>query len=197
MDAGGDKVRLDYDAREHRQKEDEKTVSKPARRQEFWRGLVTAEMKRRAEQIEQLAASAHVNAEPLVSEEYCKNQREKEVEHSQPRKKDVEESQRKIDNRPNPEIIIPMLLFHDSPSSAFTVAAPDGHALAHSPHPTHFSASTSAWHPRTTLIASLGQTFSHAPQATQCETSTSARFLAIFCILEFNNNFIYYQRPIL
>ena len=154
-------------------------------------------MHRRAEQVKQLTASAHVVAEPLVPEEYRKDQRQQEVDHSQPGKKDVEESQHKIDNRPNPEIIIPMLLFHDSPSRALTVAAPDGHALAHSPHPTHFSASTSARHPRTTFIASLGQTFSHAPQATQCETSTSARFLAIVCISEFNNDFDYYQRAIL
>ena len=138
MYAGRDKVRLEYNAGEHRQKENEEPVSKPARRQEFWRGLVPAQTQRRAEQIEQLTASAHVNAEPLAPEEDCKNQREQEVEHAQPRKKDVEESQRKVDNRPNPEIIIPMFLFHDSPSRAFTVAAPDGHALAHSPHPTHF-----------------------------------------------------------
>ena len=42
MCAGRDKVRLDDNAREHRQKEDEEPVSKPPRRQEFWRGLVTA-----------------------------------------------------------------------------------------------------------------------------------------------------------
>ena len=104
-------------------------------------------MKRCAEQVEQLTASTHVVTEPLVPEEYREDQRQQEVEHAQPGKKDVEESQRKIDNRPNPEIIIPMFLFHDSPSSALTVAAPDGHALAHSPHPMHFSASTWAWQP--------------------------------------------------
>ena len=60
---------------------------------------------------------------------------------AQPREEDVEKSQSEVEDRPDPQEIIPML-FHRIPLLSRRLMQPAGQARAHRPQPTHLASST-------------------------------------------------------
>lgn len=119
---------------EHTEKEYEKAVAEITGRHPFWGGLTAAAFQVFAEKAEELSSAAHVIAEPFVSEKECHKQRNEKVYHSEPRKKNVEKAENKIQNGPDPQIIIPFFLHYSI--SSITIH-PAGQFLAQIPHPTH------------------------------------------------------------
>lgn len=105
-------------------------------------------------------------AERLPAAEQRDNQRNEKINHSEPCKKNVEKTKNKIYDRPDPEIVVPMLLFHSAVPLSFTEIHPAGQVLAHKPHPTQRSSDTRTKHPFQTEMAPLGQILMHDPQAT-------------------------------
>ena len=59
-------------------------------------------------------------------------------------KENVEKTQSKVNDCPDPEKIIPVVLFHFTSLLSLTVMHPAGQALAHRPQPTHLPSSTAA-----------------------------------------------------
>lgn len=116
----------------------------------------------------QLAAPAKMVAEQLVPPENGEAKRHKKVDHSQPSEENIEEAQAEIQDRPYPQIVIPMSLHWASRLCLSTSSMQfAGHDAAHLPQPTHASALISAQQPCMTVAAWRGQTLSQVPQATQ------------------------------
>ena len=93
---------------------------------------------------QKLAPAAIAVAEGFVAADDGKEQRHQEIDHSQPGKQDIEKSQRKVKDRPDPQKIIPIFLFHFAPLLSRREMHPAGQALAHKPQPIHLASSTTA-----------------------------------------------------
>lgn len=153
---------------EHGQEKGQEAIAEPFGIHPGWRRPVPGAFQIPAQLHAQLAAPAQVVAEPFVAAENCQSQRQKKINHPQPREQDVEEAQNKIEHGPEPEIVIPMLLPLHRPSVlSSSVIQPAGQAFAHKPHPTQTAGLMSAQHPSGIPAASLGHTTAHVPQATQ------------------------------
>lgn len=143
-------------------------------------------MKLLREQGQQLASAAHMIAEPLIAAEDGKHKRYQKVEHAKPCEKDVEEAQCKVDDGPDPEIIIPMcfLILHTAASLIKSSILLAGQVFAHLPQPMQRFLSMTAKQPFQTVIASRGHSWVQAPQETHLFLSARAYLLgAITCSL--------------
>lgn len=170
---------------EHGEKENQKAVPEPLGIHPGGRRPVAGAFEIATQLHAQLSASAQVVAEPFVATEYRKSQGQQKIDHPQPGKQDIEEAKGKIENRPNPEIVVP-LLFHLHPATALSANAMQsaGQAFAHRPQPTQMAVSISAQHPFLMEAACFGHTDAQVPQATQTALLTFAnRLLLLFLLL--------------
>ena len=178
--AGAHQPGLEQHVPKHGQEEGQESVPEPLGVHPGGRGLVAGTLQAAAQLHAQLAPAAQVVAEPLVAAEDGEAQGRQKVDHPQPGEQDVEKSQGKIDDRPDPEIVVPaLLLFHRSSVLSASAIQPAGQALAHRPQPTQVPASISAQHPSGIFAAPLGHAEAQVPQATQTARSTLAYRFAI------------------
>ena len=93
-------------------------MPEPSGRQPPGRRTVSGTFASASQLCKKLAPSTEMIAEPFIASKNGKSHRQKEIQHSQPRKQYIEKSKGKIQNRPQPKIIIPMLIFtlHALPS---------------------------------------------------------------------------------
>jgi hypothetical protein len=125
----------------HGQEEYQKSIPEPLGGKKLRRFTITGAF---AALGKKLTSSAVTVAESFVSTNDGNKQRHKKIYHTQPRKEDIKESKGEIQDRPNPKIIIPILLFHLDSLLSVMAMQPAGQVLAQRPQPTHLDASTTA-----------------------------------------------------
>src|SRR5699024_8821847 len=109
-------ISLEEHIPEHGHEKGQKAIPEPPGSQEPGRRFIPGAAPVSSQLLEQLAPAAIPVAEALVSPKSRQDQGEQEVYHSQPGKQDIKKSQGKVNDGPDPEILIPMLflLFHPS-----------------------------------------------------------------------------------
>ena len=83
-------------------------------------------------------------AEGFVSTDDGDKHGHKKIDHPQPGKQNIEEPEREVNDCPDPEKVIPVLLFHCTLLLSFVSMQPAGQDLAHKPQPMHTVSSTMA-----------------------------------------------------
>lgn len=136
--AGCYQICLKHHISKHYQKENQESIPEPAGAQPGRSQSVPGTSAAGSQLCKKLSSAAEIIAEPFIASEYGYENRYKEVDHSQPGKKYVEESKCKIKDGPDPEIIIPVSFFHTAALS-FRIIHPAGQVFSHFPHPTHKS----------------------------------------------------------
>lgn len=94
--------------------------------------------------LQELTSAAVAVTKGLAAAKQGDKQRHKKVDHPQPGKKNVEKAKDEIYDCPDPEIVIPVLLFHIASLLSFTAMHPAGQVFAHRPQPTQVSSVTRA-----------------------------------------------------
>ena len=126
-------------------KKDQKSIAEPFTVKQAGRRPIQRKFQLSSQQGKELASAAQVVAVPFVPAKDSDGQRKQKVDHPQPREQDIEKSQGKIENRPDPEIVIPVFLrSHALTSRAVSVIAFAGHTFPHRPQPTQASGTLSA-----------------------------------------------------
>ena len=97
-----------------------------------------------AQHREELAAAAEVVAEEFIAAEEREDQRQEQVDQAKPGKEDVEKAQDKEDDGQDPEIVIPVLFLHATPSLSRMEMQTAGQVRSQRPQPIHRSVLTSA-----------------------------------------------------
>ena len=110
--SGKDKPGLEQHVAEHGQEEDQEAVPETLGGHPAGGRLPAGQLQPSAQQGEELSPSAQVVAEKLVSSKNGQGQGKEKVDHAQPGEQNVEEAQGKEQNGPEPEIVVPMSLFH-------------------------------------------------------------------------------------
>ena len=162
--AGKDQICAPEHLEEHQQKKAQKPVAERLAFHPPGNIGPPGEAEASTQQAEQLSPSTRAVAVALIPARKGDDQRDEKAEEAQPGKEDVEEAQHQIEERGDPEEVIPAL-FHGRFSSSVIMVA--GHSAAHLPQPTHRSASTRAVIPFQIRMAERGQTRTQQPQATQ------------------------------
>lgn len=137
-------IRLEDHVAEHGEEEHQKSVSEPFGREKAGCGFVAGAFQASADLLKKLTAAAISVAEGFVSADDGNKQRDKKIDQPQPGKQNIEKAQRKINDRPDPEIVIPTFLLHHASSFPLPEINPPGQVFPHLPQPTHFSSSTTA-----------------------------------------------------
>ena len=165
--------------KEHGEEKGEKSVSERLAFHPFGDVFPAGQPEAPAQQPKQLAPAAVAVAVALGPADHGDDEGDEEAQQAQPGKQNVEKSQQEVQERSDPQIVVPVLLHASTSRILMTLA---GHSLAHLPQPTHLSCRTWAITPRTISMACRGQTFTQQPQATQADGSTTAlrRFFTEF-----------------
>jgi hypothetical protein len=125
----------------HGQEENQKTIPEPFGGKPFGCFYITGAFSALGKKLTPAAIPV---AEGFIAADDGNEQRHQEVDHTQPGKENIEKSQSEVNDCPDPEKIIPVVLFHFASLLSFTVMHPAGQALAHRPQPTHLASSTDA-----------------------------------------------------
>ena len=139
--SGGYQISLENHVAEHAEEKHQKAIPEPFGRNPLGRFCIAGTF---AADAKQLPSAAVAIAKSFVTAYDGNNQRHEEIDHAQPSKENIEKSQREVNDRPDPQVIIPMLFLHFSSPLSFVSMQPAGQALAHRPQPTHFASSTAA-----------------------------------------------------
>ena len=161
----------------HCQEENQKSIPEPL----WWHPArctpVSGTLPFRSHFSQKLSSAAIPVTESFIPVEKRKHQWYTKINHPQPGKEDIEKSQNKIQDCPEPQILMPFFMHCHLSSRSANVIQPTGQFFPHSPQPTQIPLSTCAWQPFLTEMAYLGQECVHSPHATHRLVSTIAYFL--------------------
>lgn len=99
---GTHQIGLEYHIGEHNQEEDQEAIPKPLGRHPSGCGLVAEALAVATQLGKELTSAAEAVTESLIAANHSDEQRHQKIDHTQPSKQNVKESQREIEDRPDP-----------------------------------------------------------------------------------------------